>query len=676
MSVSNVGLSHTAQFEQLRAMNPHTPGETKYQEVICRLTEKEKTRLDFLLSTLDKTDENINELMQAIKENPTYKEDFFRSSDWPLYSLIALKRGLIDEYQFGTLQLYWSIGQYHGNYCDVQIIPLFTPDGENNPEAVEQIKTTFSGGDAPSFHRIPVKKDAQFLTDEQFKKFLDEMKAMPSSEKQFFLVPDMQQTGNTTNTVSQRIHDVGINVFSRILEVHRRIIPSLAMMQTILKVKFGDQAVKINPVLGLSSVEQLKNSRQRDMALHFPGVKLPEDADYFPAPWYDFTYHDFYHAILVSGVPAHFRSKLLAIADAAYNEASAFSPDSSEHQTLASIAETLIDMEISEFRSDFAGTEFQTDESKFWMQFKTIFHKSCMNSPYAKYDLHTAIVFFQKVAQRLILDKEGEECGLTLASLEKANKEQMQFLASFLVIDSIQILQYMVEAVKNGFCKRAINPCLQVEMESEKYVAGVERKRLQEKCRSPQSKTAQQVLSQQLMITAADWQKLETKGRLHVVPLLLAKISVNHILALDTETRAKILQNSVLIAVLIQRGVSWEKVSQPETVANIEKHAEIISLLLQMGATPEEIARLPEDLLERLKKKRCFLEKAAEKGHSFECIAALDAKRLELLIMNNFQLLDLLSLEAIQKMTLERLQIVAKGAFYIIPFIINNETYS
>ncbi len=591
---------------------------SKYQEIVCRLSEEESKKLTSSLSALPKKEESIAQLVQILQQAPTYQEAFFASPNWPLYALIALERGLIDEYQFGTLQLYWSIGQYHGSYTDMQIHPLFMPDGTNNPIAVSLIKSTSN----------------TFLSNELIEKFLKEMKKLPPSEQQFFIVPDIQKTVDKT-TISQAIQELGINVFSRVGN-DMRMIPSLGMMQTFLKVKFGNQAVKINPVLGLSSIEQMKQVAHRDMALAFPGVTLPEEADSYPAPWYDFTYHDFYHAIIVSGMPLTLRSKMIDIADFTLEvmKTSDFTPASAEGQTLCSIREVLIDMEAAGFRPDLFWLSTQTAESLFWNELQYVFSKSFANPSYAKYDLTTAILFFQRVAQKLILDKDGETCSLTLDSLKNAHPINRFGEASHEI--NLNLLQFMLTAVTKPHSKVPSNPCIETEVETEKYMYYLE----------------VNSTSSQPQYTSAEWHQLQVEfSPRQLVPLLLAKISAQQILSLRQETRKVVVENSILVATLLKHGASWEKISQPETLTHFVTSKNAIPILLQMGATLNEIEKLPENLLAFLEKNGYKLGKIAEEGYRFEDFTTLDPEKRTLLTTPDNE--HLFSLKTMQNMSLE-----------------------
>lgn len=388
-----------------------TKTDLKYQELICRLTPEEKENLEKTLATLPDKETKIAELVNALGE-PKFTEAIFYSAKLPYYALAALQAGQIDEYQFGTLQLFWSIGQYHRSYNEMNVHALFLPDGSDNPEAVALLSQTIH----------PV------LSQDQLKEFMAEMRKSPPSEQCFFVVPDIQE-GAKDETVSQRIHNsTGINLFLRV-SGGSRIIPTLGMMQTALKVYSGDDAVKINPVLGFSTVEQMKKVEQRDMAIPFPGVALPDKADTLPAPWYDFTYHDFYHAILSSGVPVALRRLLISLADLALQmmRESAIDSKSVEGYTLESLSSALIDMEAVAFLAARRKSLSQgfTPAVTFWREVWKQAIKSNISSNYEEYDVDTAVLFLKNVAKKLILEKEGVPFGLTRESLREAVKQDV-----------------------------------------------------------------------------------------------------------------------------------------------------------------------------------------------------------------------------------------------------------
>lgn len=208
------------------------------------------------------------------------------------------------------------------------------------------------------------------LVAAEYKEFLVKMKSLPVSEQQFFLIADDEK-----QTILTALEFNHFEVFGRIKE--RLMISSAGMMQTYLSVKFKKQAVSLNPVLGLSSVKDIrKNSLEntRDIAFHFPYVSLPDKADNHSALWHRFTRHDFYHSVLVSCASEAERELLIQTSDAVknhlaeksipvLNQLKSMYPknvakmihqywQSAEEPTIRLIVDSFIDMEVNFYRPD------------------------------------------------------------------------------------------------------------------------------------------------------------------------------------------------------------------------------------------------------------------------------------------------------------------------------------
>jgi hypothetical protein len=294
-----------------------------YHEVTRRV--KNLDQLEEKIRGLSDLENNIQNLVQAM-EKKDWQASIFKNEDYPFYLLAALKNGKVTAQQFGTVMFYWSANQYHQNN-EIQAIPIFI-DGQRNAIAEKYIIQTLT---TTNF------KDSQiqiftFLNPQQIDDLFNSLKELPASEQQLFVVPDIQgifknskeRIESKNSTISQIIvYNTGINVFDRLFDDSTdstlRMLPSVGLMQTFLNVMGGANAVKINPVLGLSSIQDIRlNGLQatRDMAFQFPGIALPKEADNYNAPHYDFPYHDLYHNILCSLLSDESRKKSIFFADA------------------------------------------------------------------------------------------------------------------------------------------------------------------------------------------------------------------------------------------------------------------------------------------------------------------------------------------------------------------------
>jgi hypothetical protein len=283
-----------------------------YHEVVRRASEKEKAALEAKLASLPDKQKWIQKLLSALKEGH-WQSPIFQTKDYTCYALEALKQGKLTQEAFATVQIFWEVQQAHPKK-DIEASPLFKKDGSVNEDARSWIKETFRARGAYQ----KKSKDAFFLSEPQIDQLFEEMRSLPKAEQTIWKVPDNLKIKGLELTISQRIYAIGINIFGRPRFGKTRLVPTLGLMQSYLNVKYGSNAVKINPVLGLSSDDDLRKNGvedKRDMGLHHRAVLLGNIADSFAAPWYDFLYHDFYHAIVISSIPKELRRVYIKIFD-------------------------------------------------------------------------------------------------------------------------------------------------------------------------------------------------------------------------------------------------------------------------------------------------------------------------------------------------------------------------
>lgn len=317
----------------------------KTLEMTRRIDEEELIAIDQVLATLPTVDAKISILTSALGQDRWEKQTILNAANTPYYALLAFQRNLLQRDQFATFLLYHSAVMQHG-IENVSTCLLFKKDAIHH-EHRELIKTTLkkidiglvlqtsdwtedewakvgqdmkeligsqmSEEEFKSFFNQIQNSSSTDIADDELDEFYQEMKKLPASEQRFFLISHADEE---KNSVADRLEALRFYVFGRV--DNRRMIPSLGMMQAYLKVKFKKQACEINPVIGLSSLEDIKKngrSNQRDMAIPFPQVKLPEEADSFHAPFYLFPYHDFYHAFMASTLPTNHRELMVNIGE-------------------------------------------------------------------------------------------------------------------------------------------------------------------------------------------------------------------------------------------------------------------------------------------------------------------------------------------------------------------------
>lgn len=322
---------------------------TEYWTLTRRIPKEIFTEINQIINALPDKDMRISQLLTALKEK-NWEHEIFQDKNYPYYALESVKQKKLSSSEFCTLMFYWTAVNYHSTESErVKPIPLFI-DGIPNSQALQMLKETMSHSTNLS---LP------FLTDEQFDEFINLMSKAPISEQQFFLVPLSNEY-----TSLQNMRDLKINLFGKVESENKRMIPSFSLMQCFLDVKFGSQAAKINPVIGLSHFKDIIANDvggQRDMAIPFPGVKLPERADNILAPGFDFTYHDLYHIFILSCIPLEHRQALIK---AAFYSIDAINDSNIQAKKYYG---TIVDMDAPVFRENNSSLT-PTREEKVWIE--------------------------------------------------------------------------------------------------------------------------------------------------------------------------------------------------------------------------------------------------------------------------------------------------------------------
>jgi hypothetical protein len=320
--------------------------EAQYQEVMRRLPPAERQPIEEKVGQV--TDGQINDLVTALNQQQWHATLFGHDGAYTHQALAALRQGKITQHQFATIMFFWVNHTQQGIRTGT-VIFLFNSDGSINPKARQLLGATLKG-------RL------EKFSASEMDQFFEKMRKLPASEQCFF-VRKMEKSYGFDIIAS--IQGSRIDLFYDTQD-GKMMIPSAGMMQSFLDVRFKDQAVKINPVLGLSTEEDIRNNGltgTRDMGLHFPGTTLPEQADDLEAIGYKFTYHDFYHALVASNAPPEHRKLFIKLAD---------SIKSSPLPYAQNLAKLMVDMEanaytvIQEGYTPLAIAKDQSDES-FWM---------------------------------------------------------------------------------------------------------------------------------------------------------------------------------------------------------------------------------------------------------------------------------------------------------------------
>lgn len=358
--------------EALNKFKAYSNSHPTYYEVMRRLDIKDIVRIEKHLSELPDKEKNVNELLLALKTQDWNGESpIFGNKDLPYLVIEALKQGKITPMQMGTLLYFWGTNQYHLHTDKVK--PLcFSMRSDNGFKLFLPLS------------QLP--KDKQ---EELYQAF----QSLPESEQQFLLVPDIEENPNIQKnpmltSILQEIINTGLHAFNRVTynNSKMKVIASLGMWQVFLNVSFGKQAVTLNPVIGDSSVEDIRlnglNS-SRDIAVPNP-LALPSvqdssvsNIDYTKHSWYHpfdprqnkmlqadlhdaprttFTYHDEYHSYVASSIPPAHRILSVNLADQ-FN-------DMRKRIGVGKVRFNLIDMEFGIYR--FEHRKSLEDSALFW----------------------------------------------------------------------------------------------------------------------------------------------------------------------------------------------------------------------------------------------------------------------------------------------------------------------
>ena len=560
------------------SVSTHTPVAASYQEMVARLKKDELQALTTKMDHLTDKDCCIEQLCSSLS-SCTLNDEIFTATNLPYYALEAFRLHHINEYQFGTLQLLWSIGQCHNGFDEMQVIPLFTQDGQPNSDAIKMIQHTLDGFIPIT---ISIHERLRFLTDDELVRFIDEMKKLPISEQRFFVVPEIQYP---YSTISHNIRtSTGINIFNALAGGYR-MIPSLGMMQTILNVKYGLNAVKINPVLGVSTLSQLEKEDARDMAVPYPGVFLPDAADHYAAPWYEFSYHDFYHAILCSGFPKVYRQLMFAVASLAVNEINVkhLQSGTTTKRTYQAFRFAALDMETSNFRSERSLISTYGPEALFWLEIHALALKVFNNPCLAQFDVKTVENFYQKIAHMLLVDGKANAAGLTTRSLKKADSIlRSHFTHPIMQLRLLRVMSKYVKAHERKIDSKSLIPLrVQVQIASAKMI--IQKNLDYQKAIDP----LQTLLSQESIQTLP--KETSENDRYTIAVLLLAGASLKEYLSLTPIEREHISERIESLLPLMLAGVSLQQTLQLQQNQLSKDTTDIIFALLEIGTSWQQV---------------------------------------------------------------------------------------
>jgi hypothetical protein len=246
------------------------------------------------------------------------RERVFRDPMSAYHALRAYREGQITLEQFATFQIHLHICQHKR---EAIVEPLFLEDQSPNVRAVEYLKRSIDTDLCKYFSHRPHSRSLSLNPSmDEIDAIVDRARHLPASEQVILVFVDEQKVkppavegaSPLIRTVSQAVARTGLTFGNRTIRDDGRIMRlklSLGIMNLAVDVKRVEGSyLYIRPVIGLSSREDIYSGQRegwRDMAIPFPGVEMPSEADGLPAPVEDgdFTDHDFYHAMVLAFVP-------------------------------------------------------------------------------------------------------------------------------------------------------------------------------------------------------------------------------------------------------------------------------------------------------------------------------------------------------------------------------------
>lgn len=343
-----------------------------YREVMRRV--KQPELIERYLGLLQNRVKRVEDLLNAMNERWTHDHPVYNDPLFPFVALLALKQEKLTQNQFGTLMLFDDTATHF--YGDKRPLSFSSFD---DPETINKELAAHPNKDMKELKFKGLEEclyvdKTRSLDDTKLAKFKTLLSHLPKMEQTFLLVPDEWRRGSVVWAIE---NNARINLFNHyikdtlsyksagnesltLLQSCVRIIPSVGMVQAFLTAMHGETlAVRINPVLGLSSTKDLRLNGltgTRDMGLHFPYIKLPNKADNFDAPGPDFSYHDMYHALQTSYIPPAHRQLMVEI----YDQLNDLRSDAE----LREFRFSFIDMEYGDYRPAWGISSL---DKKFWV---------------------------------------------------------------------------------------------------------------------------------------------------------------------------------------------------------------------------------------------------------------------------------------------------------------------
>ena len=285
-----------------------------FNEVVRRIKSSKQIKISEKISQV--TEEQMGKVIQC-RDNPALilngYHEFFTSDEFPYVNLRAFRDGKITVNEFATLASLHSIYQENCEETEsfeMKFEALFDQNGKPNRQAWRAIEETLYKSNAV------VSGAFKYDVADVIKKMKVELKTACPLEAGFWHYDRPKPSEKMT--IADAVRKLGSWALSGYEK--QEMIPSITMIQAFIDSAFGEEAHRINPVIGISSPDDVRSGSVgcfRDYAIPFPDVPLPKEADGFRAPnTAAFQRHDKYHLERASLLTNADKDLYIAIGDA------------------------------------------------------------------------------------------------------------------------------------------------------------------------------------------------------------------------------------------------------------------------------------------------------------------------------------------------------------------------
>ena len=282
-----------------------------FNEVVRRIGTDEQRKIMNILSAM--TDDHIETIVQCCDDPSLMTRnnyELLKSFDFPYQLLRAFRDEKITVNEFATMislhGIYQENVQLNAGF-ELQFKRLFDQEGQPIKASWEAIAETLRKSNEKGVI-------FRFDVDHIIETMQEKLATVRPVEALFWHYPIAE---SSVPTVTDAIRSAGVWALSRFAD--QEMVPGISTRQALLDAAFGKEAHRINPVIGTSSVADIRNGgsgRYRDFALPFPDIPLPKKADGIPAPFIiDFLIHDYYHLLRVGLLANEDVDLYLAIGD-------------------------------------------------------------------------------------------------------------------------------------------------------------------------------------------------------------------------------------------------------------------------------------------------------------------------------------------------------------------------